>query len=288
MLLRNLLTISLAVLASNLLPAKVLAGQPLLTSVETKQFQNRKPTSSQLNQKQFNPDNFLLAQVSIPKFSAVTTTFCSNVLFNHEQASVFSITLSLARPIMDSNGNVIAPVNSLVRAKIDTTDEEKITIQPEAISVGGRYIPIQTSSVKVPVINDTRRSSRTFFSGGFNRGQRGVAFRVSENLSDWIVSRPNALDEDSNDLLSFGLSVVMGVAQGLNEPKPPDPEETKVMEIREGMQLIFPLESSVELPQMPNYRSPYFANREPATVCQSGEIAQTQNSTQYDDSNEID
>jgi len=225
--------------------------------------------------------------ITIPEFSAVTTTFCTNVLFNQEQVSVFPVTLSLARPIMDSNGEVIAPVNSLVSANINATDEDNITIQPKALIIGGRYIPIETSSVSVPALTDNRRSSN-FFSTGFSQGQRGVAFRVADNLSDWLISRPTALSDDSSNLLSFGLSLAMGVAQGLNEPSPPDPEEREVLEIRQGIQLIFPLTSSVELPAVANHQSPYFSNRQPAPVCQDGEVRQSQNPTQYDDSNEID
>jgi hypothetical protein len=293
MLLRTLSTIARTVFASNQLTTLALAEQPRSSSLSigTNDLKNRKPNSefqgsetpnsilqpTENNSNQNNSFSYRDKQkVMIPESSAITTTFCSNVKFNQEQASTFPVTLSLARPIMDSNGNVIAPVNSLVRAKIDATEEEDIKIKPKAVVIGGRYIPIETQKVSVPALTDTRRSRRTF-SSTFNRGQRGVAFRVTDNISRWLSRTPSALDLETSNLLSFGLSVATGIAQGVNEPDPPDPEETKVLEIREGTKLIFPLGSTVELPPMATHENPYFANRTPAPACQNGRLNQNQN-----------
>lgn len=305
MLPRHLLTVSLAVLTFNQLTSIALAEKQRLPgsgSVETDELSNQKPDSrlkvpepsnsllQEREQNSPNQNNSFSSQepreVTIPKSSAVITTFCSNVLFNQEQASSFPVTLSLARPIMDSNGNVIAPINSLIRANINATEDEGIKIEPKAVIIGGQYIPINTSSVAVPALTDTRRGSSTFYSGGFNRGQRGIAYRVSDNLSDWLVSRPTALGDEQSNLLSFGLSIAAGVAQGINEPNPPDREETKVMEIRQGMQLIFPLETSITLPPMATQRNPYFTTRTPTSACQDGQG--TQDPAQYVDNNEVD
>ena len=297
MLLRTLSTVALTVLASNQLTTVALAQQPRSNSLSIgpNDLDSRNPNSdlkipegpnpersnpiSQPTRNNSNQNNSFSYQeqqeVMIPESSAITTTFCSNVKFNQEQASSFPVTLSLARPIMDSNGNVIAPVNSLVRATIDATEEEDIQIKPKAVVIGGRYIPIQTEQVSVPALTDTRRS-RTTYTRTFNRGQRGVAFRVTDNISRWLASTPAALDTNTSNLLSFGLSVATGIAQGMNEPDPPDPEETKVLEIREGTKLIFPLGSSIELPPMATHQNPYFANRTPAPACQNGRLNQNQ------------
>lgn len=223
------------------------------------------------------------SQVTIPKFSAITTIFCSEVKFNHEQPSSFPVTLSLARPIMDMNGNIIAPVNSLVSANVDANGNE-IKIKPNALVIGGRYIPIETDQVAVPALIDTRRITNTF-SRSFDRGQRGVAFRVSDNLIDWLALRrtTTVLEDNTSTLLGFGLSIATGIAQGLNEPDPPEPEETQVREIQEGIKIIFPLKSSVELPPMPSYKTPYFTNRTPSPVCKDGEAYQNQ--TQFINNN---
>ncbi|MFB6277716.1 MAG: hypothetical protein ABEI32_16390 [Halothece sp.] len=292
MLLKTLSRITLTILVSNQLTTVALAQQSRSSSlsIETNELKNRKPNSElevpepsnsplQPTRNHSNQNNSFSyrdrEKVMIPKSSAITTTFCSNVKFNQEQASTFPVTLSLARPIMDSNGNVVAPINSLVRAKIDATKEEDIQIKPKAIVIGGRYIPIETEKVSVPALTDTRRS-RTTFRTTFNRGQRGVAFRVTNNISRWLSRTPSALDNETSNLLSFGLSVATGIAQGMNEPDPPDPEETKVLEIREGTKLIFPLVSSVELPPMATHENPYFANRKPAPACQIRGFKQNQ------------
>ncbi|PSO51344.1 MAG: hypothetical protein BRC33_00585 [Cyanobacteria bacterium SW_9_44_58] len=285
MLLRTFSTIVFTILVSNQWTTVALAQQ------STNELQDRKPSSKlkvpehsssilQPTQNNSNQDNSFSyrdkQKVMIPKSSAITTTFCSNVKFNQEQASSFPVTLSLARPLMDSNGNIIAPINSLVRAKIDATEEDDIKIKPKAVVIGGQYIPLKTEKVSVPALRDTRRS-RTTVSRSFNRGQRGVAFRVTDNVGRWLSRTPSALDNETSNLLSFGLSVATGIAQGMNEPDPPDPEETKVLEIREGTKLIFPLASTVELPPMASDQNPYFANRKSAPPCQNGRLNQNRN-----------
>jgi len=296
MLLRILSTLTLTALVSNGFTSTAIAQQQRLDSfsgetneltIRQRNFPRNQPQpthpllrSPQPNSNPNDNNSFSYREkpkITIPKFSAITTTFCSDVKFNHEQASSFPVTLSLARPIMDNNGNVIAPINSLVSATVDANGNE-IKIQPNALVIGGRYIPIETEKVALPALTDTRRSFNNF-SSSFDRGQRGVAFRVTDNLIDWLaLSRTNSvLEADTTTLLGFGLSVATGIAQGLNEPDPPDPEESRVMEIREGIQLIFPLKASVELPPMPNRQSPYFSERPPAAVCQDGEVNPNQN-----------
>jgi len=203
-------------------------------------------------------------QIRIPKSSAVTTTFCSDVKFHQKEASNFPVTLALARPILDQNGNVIAPVNSIVRANVDITDEE-IQIEPEAVVIGGRYIDIDTSAVPVPALTNTR--STTFSRTRLNRGQRGVPFRIADNLSNWLLTQQTTLETDTTDLLGFGLSIATGLTRGLNEPDIPDPEEEEVKKIREGMKLTFPLESSVELPVSATNENPYFKNQNSTVAC---------------------
>lgn len=189
---------------------------------------------------------------------------------------------------MDINGNVIVPVNSLVSPNIDANGNE-IKIKPSALVIGGRYIPIETNQVAVPALIDTRRITTTF-SRSFDRGQRGVAFRVSDNLIDWLALRrtTTVLEDNTSTLLGFGLSVATGIAQGLNEPDPPDPEETQFREIQQRIKLIFPLKSSVELPAMASYQTPYFTNRNPAPVCKDGESFRNQTQFNKSSRNEFD
>jgi len=290
---RTLSTIALTVLVSNQLTNAVLAEKQRSNglSIETNEFQDRKSNSgvsvpessnSELQQTQRNSNqnsSFPSRErqsVIIPKSSAITTTFCSNVKFNKDQASKFPVTLSLARPIMDNNGKVIAPINSLVKASIDATNEQ-IKIKPKAVVIGGRYIPIETEKVSVPALDDTRGTSN--FSRFSSRdSERGVAFQVTNNISRWLSRTPTAFGNETDNLLSFGLTVASGIIRGLNDPRPPSEKrkETRVMEIRQGTKLIFPLGSSVELPAMATQSNPYFANRKAAPPCQNGRLNQNQ------------
>ena len=187
----------------------------------------------------------------IPQGAAITVQFCSNVKFNYEQGSSFPITLALARPITDRQGNVVAPVNSLVRARVEPKEDET-QLKPKALVVGGRYIPVETEAVSVPALTDDRASfrTRTFRTG---RGQHGVGFRVADSIDNWLLNRagPSVFPGEANntdDFLGLGLAIATGVFQGLNEPDPPDPEEQKVMKVREGIQLIFLLRQAARVP----------------------------------------
>jgi len=213
----------------------------------------------------------------IPRGSAITVQSCSNVKFNYEQGSSFPITLALARPITDRQGNVVAPVNSLVRARVEPKEDET-QLKPKALVVGGRYIPLKTEAVSVPALTDDRNRfrTRTVRTG---RGQRGVGFRVANSIDNWLLNRagPSVFPGEANntdDFLGLGLAVATGVFQGLNEPNPPDPEEQKVMKVREGIQLIFPLRQAARVPATAARNNPYFDERQPAPACQTNRSAE--------------
>ena len=221
--------------------------------------------------------------ITIPRLSAIVTIFCSNLNFNHEQDSSFPVTLSLAQPIIDGNGSVIAPINSLVNAMVEANGNE-IKIHLNALVIGGRYIPIETQKIALPALTDTQRNFNNSFPD-VDRSRRGVAFRVTDNLINWLsLGRTEAVVEPTTGaILGLGLSVATGIAQGLNEPAPPDPEESRVMQIQGGIQLIFPLESPVELSPMPNNQSPYFSESSSAPVCEDIEV--NPNQTQFSNFN---
>ena len=99
-----------------------------------------KPPPSQLNQ-----------GITIPQFSVIAATFCSAIKFENERDDRFPVTLFLARPIMDNDGSILAPVNSLVNAQVEPT-KEGVKIQIDAIVIGGRLISVKTSALSIPIL----------------------------------------------------------------------------------------------------------------------------------------
>ncbi|PSO85989.1 MAG: hypothetical protein BRC45_03315 [Cyanobacteria bacterium QS_5_48_63] len=231
---------------------------------------NSEPSSQQRNQK-----------ITIPRSSAVTVTFCSNLQFDPQQTGSFPVTLFLARPILDSNGKVIAPVNTLVRAKLKPIDKKEdeeedenqgFKIKPEALVIGGRFIPIETSSVSIPTLASVRQQNNYTYSSYGGQGWEGPLVQVADELvgTGGLLESQRVLDRSTSDLLSLGLAIASGVSAGLSQPEPPDPEDNKIMEVSEGIQLIFPLKSSVALPAVATHKNPYFANQAAAGSACSG------------------
>ena len=231
---------------------------------------NSEPSSQQQNQK-----------ITIPRSSAVTVTFCSDLQFDPQQTGSFPVTLFLARPILDSNGKVIAPVNTLVRAKLKPIDKKEdeeedenqgFKIKPEALVIGGRFIPIETSSVSIPTLASVRQQNNYTYSSYGGQGWEGPVVQVADELvgTGGLLESQRVLDRSTSDLLSLGLAIASGVSAGLSQPEPPDPEDNKIMEVSEGIQLIFPLKSSVALPAVATHKNPYFANQAAAGSACSG------------------
>lgn len=200
-----------------------------------------------------------ISKISIPKSSAVTVTFCSTVRFDSKQKSTFPAVVYLAQPLMDTNGNLLAPVNSLVNAQLKPT-REGIQITIDALVVGGRFIPIQTAKLAVPMLAKTDQQNNSY-SYSYNDNNLGIAFNVANGLQEWLNDQ-EILSDGFSDVLGAGLTVASGVSRARNRPK-----VTKVMEVPEGITLVFPLLASVSLPSMPLQALGAFLGQE--AVCSS-------------------
>ncbi len=176
----------------------------------------------------------------IPPSSAIAVTFCSDFEFNSKHESGFPITLFLARPILDSNGNTIAPVNSLVSAKLQPTDEGA-EMKAESLVVGGRVIPIKTSTIPIPMLTRVRREN---FSYSYGQNNQGLALGLANGLQKWLGNQ-GVLSEGVSDVLNFGLSVAEGVSTGLNNRKS---KATTTRKFPERILYVLTLTSTIALP----------------------------------------
>lgn len=123
--------------------------------------QSTESGSEQLSQPQ---PNVQMAPQSSAQSMAIIVAFPSQVEFNITKQQQHPATLLLAQPVVNSAGEVIAPVNSPVQATLVAT-EEGATIQVEAIVVSGQVLPVQAVSAELPsteivVSTDSQNSGR--------------------------------------------------------------------------------------------------------------------------------
>lgn len=144
---------------------------------------------------------------------------------------------------MDSNGNLLAPMNSLVNAQLKPTGEG-IQITLDALIVGGRFVPIQTAKLSVPMLTKTDQQNN-YYSYSYNDSNLGIAFNVANGLQEWLNGQ-DLLSDSFSDVLGAGLTVAAGVSRGRNRP-----QTSEIMEVPQGSTLVFPLLASVALPSMP-------------------------------------
>ncbi|MEL7352802.1 MAG: hypothetical protein AAF171_10335 [Cyanobacteria bacterium P01_A01_bin.116] len=88
------------------------------------------------------------SEQSTAESMAIIVTFPSQVNFNISQKQQ-PVTLLLAQPIVGNTGEIVAPVNSPVQAKLVAT-EEGATVQVEGIVIMGQLLPIRAISSELP------------------------------------------------------------------------------------------------------------------------------------------
>jgi len=199
----------------------------------------------------------------IPPSSAITVTFCTPFEFDTRQKSGFPATVFLARPLLDNEGNIIAPVNSLVSAQLKPTGEG-IEVKAEALVVGGRVIPIKTTTLSVPMLSSVRQESTSYYSYG--QSNQGLVLGLANGLQNWLGSQ-GILPDGVSDVLDFGLSVASGVSTGLNNRRP---KVTKTMKVPEKILFILTLSSPIALPPMTTQIALAAGGDESGPVCSEG------------------
>lgn len=186
-------------------------------------------------------------EVIVPEFSVIAVAFCSAIKFENERDDHFPVTLFLARPIMDANGEIVAPVNSLVSAQVEPTSRG-VKIQVDALVVGGRLIPVKTAALSIPILSTVKEDPYGDYAygdgGSYYAPQpgRGLALSVANGLQYWLPNQ-EFLPGTASSLLGAGLAIAAGVAAATDKPK-----REKLIEVPEGGTLIFPLLSPVTLP----------------------------------------
>ncbi len=250
------------------------------------------PPVTQADQAEPDPDAYVQSSqgVTIPESSAIAVTFCSAVKFENEREDGFPVTLFLARPVMDSDGGILAPVNSLVNAQVEPSSKG-VKIQVNAIVIGGRMIPVKTSTLSIPILSTTKEGDGyengydDYASGGYDGGGayygrpgRGVALNVASGLQSWLGNQ-EIIGGTASGLLGAGLAIAAGVTAATDKR----PERSKLIEVPEGGMLLFPLLSPVALPSKVMQSVAALPPEETPTSLCSREVNVAENSSYEDE-----
>ncbi len=249
---RIFLSTAFAVLISGFHSIHILAAETRPSESIPLQNQPKRVFEPPVTQaKPVEPDPDVPVEISqpmiIPEASAIAVTFCSAVKFENEREDRFPVTLFLARPIVDDDGGILAPVNSLVNAQVEP-NSRGVKINIDAVVIGGRLIPVKTATLSIPILSTAKDGDGDDYGyGGYDGtyyGQpgRGVALNVANGLQSWLGNQ-ELLGGTASGLLGAGLAIAAGVTAATDKP-----ERAKLIEVPEGGTLIFPLLSPVTLP----------------------------------------
>jgi hypothetical protein len=251
---KQILLSSVLALLTSSYPSVSAVAEVLPSNSVIQSTQANPPEPPVTPQEQIRPDPDAYVQssqeITIPEASVVAVTFCSAIKFEDEREDRFPVTLFLARPIMDNDGGILAPVNSLVNAQVEPTSEG-VKIQVDAIVIGGRLISVKTSALSIPILSTTKEGDGydDYAYGEYDsdmyygRPGRGVALNVANGLQSWLGNQ-EILGGTASGLLGAGLAIAAGVTAATDKK----PEPAKLIEVPEGGMLIFPLLSPVALP----------------------------------------
>ena len=117
--------------------------------------------------------------------------FPSNIRLETSEAATHPMTLFLAQDIIDAQGNLIAPINSPVKAQLMTT-ENGVTIVAESILASGQSISVRAVSPLIPGITIERApgdSHRSNQADVFDSLAGGVAGALGADLPAFQQAR---------------------------------------------------------------------------------------------------
>lgn len=134
--------VTLSLIASNLVTLPALAKSPSINQLNTQQTTTEQPalTKSQKSQVQ--------EKQIIPKSAAIVITFPNTVEIDVGQKQEYSAAMPLSMPILDNQGNVAIPAQTLVMVKLVPTGGDAKLIA-ESLIVNGQVIPIKASGSKI-------------------------------------------------------------------------------------------------------------------------------------------
>ncbi len=172
---------------------------------------------------------------TIPADSALVVRFCAPVTLNTKNKSSL-VNAALAQPLLDSKGRIAVPVNTLVGVQLKPT-AEGAEITANNLVVGSRYVPVQTSSVSIPLEIQVQEKSSSR-----ENNRQGTVSNLARG-AQVILSQQGVVNQSTGDFLGAGLSILSGITRKSNKPK-----VIKTMEVPQGSTFVLPFSSAVTLP----------------------------------------
>ncbi len=162
---------------------------------------------------------------TIPESSAVAVEFPASVTLDLSQGAAQPMTLFLSQPLLDSNGNVVAPENTPVSVQIKPVPGGA-QIVAESVVIRGRVVPIQASSPVIPANVTGRRAAN-------------VEARQAGSAASGAVGSV------------FGYYSGPGIAARAANASVSDSERVQMVEIARGSAHILTLRAPVTVPATP-------------------------------------
>ncbi|MGB8698330.1 MAG: hypothetical protein WCD18_02850 [Thermosynechococcaceae cyanobacterium] len=197
-------------------------------------------TSSSSSNKLSGPTAAADEIVTIPQSSALIISFAAELILDPKRKHNVPITLQLLQPIVDTEGQIVAPAKSLVTAQIKAMQGGDL-IEAIAVVVGGRVIPIHAMGLLVPA----QHKPEDVANPVVNSPGRLNSVLTTVQQSSAIAARLGSSGKRLNtfDVIDLGLS--LGV--GLTNPVPKIPPA--FVNIAQGSVYVLTLASPVAIPK---------------------------------------
>lgn len=165
---------------------------------------------------------------TIPASTALTVTFPNNMVVNAKKKQDYPMTLFLAQPVFDTQGNQVIPANSPIAAKMKPT-KGGAHIIAESLVINGRVVAVQASSPLIPSFSVTKR-------GSYESAHQGSSMlaNVSGGITGGATGNNRAFNRAS--MFGGGLGALVGMAT---------PKKHKVVEIPAGSVYVLTLEAPI-------------------------------------------
>jgi hypothetical protein len=173
--------------------------------------------------------------ITIPQSSAIVVSFPAELTLDPKRKYNFPITLSLARPVVDEQGNIVLPARSLISARMKAMKGGDL-IEADGVIIGGRVIPINAIGAMVPAQTRPEDFANQFVPSP------GPVNNVFNSLVLWQSTALN-LDPDTDTYLGAALALLAG----LTTPKPKDPPP--YVSISQGTVYILTLAAPITVPR---------------------------------------
>ncbi|MEM7063423.1 MAG: hypothetical protein AAF572_09695 [Cyanobacteria bacterium P01_B01_bin.77] len=150
---------------------------------------------------------------SIQAVEGVAVVIPQTIIFNADEGQELPLTLALAQPILDRRGNILAPSNSLLNAKIIPSNNGG-QIVAETLMVNGQVISLRAYSSVIPSTTITVDDGRSRAENNANNLSR-VGMALGCTVENFTNEECN-----SNSMRTGGsIGLVFGLMSNRREPE---------------------------------------------------------------------